>query len=68
MMTNVEITTNLYECAHRRKPRGFRLWYFRLPGDLVFSYAGTYAEAKQAACVQARRRHRGARVAIHVCA
>ncbi len=52
----VEISTARYERVHRRKPRGFTLWYFRMPDGWTFSQPGTYASAKRAAAAQARRR------------
>lgn len=64
----MQIITTRYETIHRRKPRGYRLWYFQMPDGLTFSYAGTYARAKQAATVQAMRRCRHNQVAIQVCA
>lgn len=55
----VEISTARYERVHRRKPRGFTLWYFRMPDGWTFSQAGTYAAAKRAATAHARRRGLG---------
>lgn len=69
MMTgDLEISTFRYEWAHRRKPRGYRLWYFRMPDGLTFNYMGTYSEARQAAAAHAQRRFRGTQVCIQLCA
>jgi hypothetical protein len=68
MMTNVEFITSRYEWAHHRKPRGFRLWYFRMPDGATFCYAGPYFEAKRAAAAHARRRRGEQAVPILVCA
>jgi hypothetical protein len=67
MMHSIEVATQQYERAHRRKPRGFRLWYFRMPDGMVFSYAGTFATAKQAARDHARRHYHNVRLAIQLC-
>ena len=53
MSLQVEISTARYEYAHRRKPRGFGLWYFRMPDGLTFSFAGTYAQASREAARRA---------------
>ena len=69
MMTHdLEISTIRYECAHRRKPRGYRLWYFQMPDGVTFYYSGTYSEARQAAAVHAQRHYRGVHVCIQLCA
>jgi len=59
MTPNVEISTARYERVHRRKPRGFTLWYFRMPDGWTFSQSGTYASAKRAAAAHALRRSQG---------
>ncbi len=59
MTLTVEISTARYERVHRRKPRGFTLWYFRMPDGWTFSQAGTYASAKRAAAAHARQRSQG---------
>lgn len=55
MRASIDISTYRYEWAHRRKPRGYRLWYFRMPDGVTFSHAGTYSEARQAASAHALR-------------
>lgn len=65
MSKNVEISTAFYESAHHRKPRGFGLWYFRMPDGLTFSFAGTYVRATRAAVERARVPDRLTR--IHLC-
>lgn len=67
MLHGVEISTGRYEQAHHRKPRGYRLWYFALPGDTTFCFTGTYGEARRAAAVAASRRYRHP-VTLQVCA
>ncbi len=54
MTDDIEISTYRYEWAHRHKPRGYGLWYFELPGGVVFSYLGSFAEARRAAARFAR--------------
>lgn len=68
MNTQMRIVTTRYESAHRRKPRGYRLWYFQMPDGLTFSYAGSYSQAKQAATAHALRRHRQVYASIQLCA
>jgi hypothetical protein len=68
MNQELEFNTIRYEWAHRRKPRGYRLWYFRMPDGLTFYYSGTYSEARQAAAIHAHRRYRGVQVCIQLCA
>ena len=68
MHQELVINTIRYECAHRRKPRGYRLWYFRMPDGLTFYYSGTYSEARQAAAVHAHRHYRGIETCIQLCA
>lgn len=58
MANKCEISTIAYEQRHGRKPRGYGLWYFRLPGGLTFSYPGGYrAAARAAAAIAVRLRH-----------
>lgn len=59
MTPTVEISTTRYERIHRRKPRGFTLWYFRMPDGWTFSQTGTYESAKRAAAAHAQRRRQG---------
>lgn len=55
MACKVVVSTVGYEQLHGRKPRGYGLWYFRLPGGLTFSHPGTYGAALRVATVHARR-------------
>lgn len=64
----IEISTMRYEWAHRRKPRGYRLWYFRMPDGSTFCYAGTYGEARQAATELAQQRSYNVAAPIQLCA
>ncbi|TVR81035.1 MAG: hypothetical protein EA405_09455 [Rhodospirillales bacterium] len=64
----IQISTMRYEWAHRRKPRGYRLWYFRMPDGTTFCHAGTYAQARQAAMALAEVRYRHAEAPIQLCA
>ena len=67
MSTEVEFSTGCYESVHRRKPRGYSLWYFRMPDGFTFSQEGTFPKAKQAATAHARQRFGGGVVRIQVC-
>ncbi len=64
----IEFSVDRYLWAHRRKPRGFRLWYFRLPDGSTFCFSGTYSEAKRAAARAAAARLEAGSAAILVCA
>ena len=55
MSVKVEISTIRYQQVHGRKPRGFALWSFALPGGITLSHAGTYGAATRAVAAQARR-------------
>jgi len=57
MMSTLEVSTVTYEQRHGHKPRGYGLWYFRLPGGLTFSYPGGYRQAARAATAFAGRLH-----------
>lgn len=67
MSPEVEFITSRYEWVHRRKPRGYSLWYFRMPDGFTFSQEGMFPKAKQAAAAHARRRYAGGVVRIQVC-
>jgi hypothetical protein len=67
MSFEVEFSTSRYEWVHRRKPRGYSLWYFRMPDGFTFSQEGTFPKAKQAAAAHARQRYGGGVVRIQVC-
>jgi hypothetical protein len=54
-----EVSTIAYEQRYGHKPRGFGLWYFRLPGGLTFSYTGGYHAAARAASAFADRLQHG---------
>ena len=54
MVSDVEIVTARYEWAHHRKPRGYGLWYFRMPDGSMFCVPGTYARARRVAADRAR--------------
>ena len=66
MTAMVEFSTTRYERVHRRKPRGYALWYFRMADGWTFSQHGTYATAKRAAEAHARRRSRGSVARLQV--
>lgn len=55
MTAKVEFSTIRYEMVHGRKPRGYGLWYFLIPGGVTFSHQGTYPQAKQAAATYTQR-------------
>ncbi len=59
MNSNLFVSTITYEQRHGRKPRGYGLWYFRMPGGLTFSYPGGYQAAARAATAFASRLHYG---------
>ena len=67
MNPEVEFSTGCYEWVHRRKPRGYSLWYFRMPDGFTFSQEGTFPRARQAAAAHARQRFGGGVVRIQVC-
>lgn len=60
MMGTLEVSTIAYEQRYGRKPRGYGLWYFRLPGGLTFTYPGRYQTAARAAAAFAGRLRNGA--------
>ena len=66
MNPEVEFSTSRYERMHGRKPRGYSLWYFRMPDGFTFSQEGTFVQAKQAAAALARQRFAGNSVRIQV--
>jgi hypothetical protein len=55
MSGKLVVSTIAYERRYGRKPRGYGLWYFRLPGGLTFSYPGGYRAAVRAATAFAGR-------------
>lgn len=55
MVSEVEIITARYEWAHHRKPRGYGLWYFRMPDGRTLCVPGSYAQARRLAADRARR-------------
>jgi hypothetical protein len=55
MSVKVEFSTIRYQQVHGRKPRGYGLWYFSLPGGITLSHAGTYGAATRVIAVHARR-------------
>lgn len=59
MNPDVEISTDRYEWAHHRKPRGFGLWHFTLPDGFTVSVAAAYSRASRIAAAEARRRTAG---------
>lgn len=66
MNLEVAFSTSRYECMHGRKPRGYSLWYFRMPDGVTFCQEGTFAQAKQAAAVHARQWFTGDVVRVQV--
>lgn len=54
MASEIEISTRRYERIFGRKPRGFGLWHFQLPGGRVFTYSGHYSAACRIATEHAR--------------
>jgi len=66
MNPEVEFSTSRYEWVHGRKPRGYGLWYFRMPDGVTFSREGTFPQAKQAAAAHARQWFEGDVVRIQV--
>jgi hypothetical protein len=51
---------------HGRKPRGYSLWYFRMPDGVTFCQIGTFPQAKQAAAAHARQWFTGDVVRVQV--
>jgi hypothetical protein len=68
MSPEVEFSTSRYESMHGRKPRGYSLWYFRMPDGATFSQEGTFPQAKEAAAAHARQWFAGAvgRVQVYI--
>jgi hypothetical protein len=66
MNTEVEFSTSRYERMHGRKPRGYSLWYFRMPDGFTFCQEGTFPQAKQAAAAHARQWFTGDVVRVQV--
>jgi hypothetical protein len=62
----VEFSTSRYEWVHGRKPRGYSLWYFRMPDGFTFCQEGTFTQAKQAAAAHARQWFGGDVVRVQV--
>lgn len=67
MACKVVVSTVGYEQLHGRKPRGYGLWYFRLPGGLTFSLPGTYEVALRVATVHASRIDGSSLVRMQLC-
>jgi hypothetical protein len=51
----IEFSTSRYERLHGRKPRGYGLWYFRMPDGRTFAHPGYYYVSRRA--VKAHARH-----------
>jgi hypothetical protein len=66
MNSEVEFSTSRYERVHGRKPRGYSLWYFRMPGGVTFYQEGTFPQAQQAAAAHARKWFEGDVVRVQV--
>ena len=49
----VQVNTTEYEFSHGKKPRGFGQWVFFF-GNVMFTYNGTYGDAKKAAMKTAK--------------
>jgi hypothetical protein len=67
MAITVEISTSRYEQLHGRKPRGYGLWYFRLPDGRTFAHAGCYYASRRIAAAQARHVAAGSVLRMQVC-
>jgi hypothetical protein len=67
MASSIEISTRRYERVHGRKPKGFGLWYFQLPGGRLFTCPGSFEYACRAAADHVRAAHLSAAL-IQVCA
>jgi len=68
MHVTIEVSTRRYEQVYGRKPRGYALWYFRLPGGGTFAHPGLYSAAARAACAHARRQSPVSVVHLQLCA
>jgi hypothetical protein len=55
MSVTVEVSTSRYERLHGRKPRGYGLWYFRMPDGRTFVHSGCYYASCRAAKAHARK-------------
>jgi hypothetical protein len=67
MSTDVRFSTGRYERLHGRKPRGYGLWYFCLPGGRTVCHAGTYGCAKRVVADLAPRLSDASKLVIQVC-
>jgi hypothetical protein len=63
----IEFSTSRYEHLHGRKPRGYGLWYFRMPDGRTFVHPGCYHESRRAVAAQARRVAADAVTRVQVC-
>jgi hypothetical protein len=68
MTARIEFSTSRYEQVYGRKPRGYGLWYFCLPGGVTLSQPGVYAEAARAVAARLSSTCTAGRVRIQVCA
>jgi hypothetical protein len=68
MSVNVEISTARYEWAHHRKPRGYGLWYFRMPDGRTLCVHDTYGRAERLAAARARSLVSDPPVCVLLCA
>jgi hypothetical protein len=67
MSVTIEFSTSRYERLHGRKPRGYGLWYFRMPDGRTFVYPGSYYVSRRAVKAQARQIAADTVMRVQVC-
>ena len=67
MSVTIEFSTSRYERLHGRKPRGYGLWYFRMPDGRTFVHPGSYDVCRRAVEAQAQRIAADTVMRVQVC-
>ena len=67
MSVSIEFSTSRYERLHGRKPRGYGLWYFRMPDGRTFVHPGSYYVCRRAVEAQAQRMAADTVMRVQVC-
>ena len=67
MSVTIEFSTSRYERLHGRKPRGYGLWYFRMPDGRTFVHPGSYYVCRRTVKAQAQRIATDTVMRVQVC-
>lgn len=67
MSVTIEFSTSRYERLHGRKPRGYGLWYFRMPDGRTFVHPGPYCVCRRTVKAQAQRIATDTVMRVQVC-